>query len=99
MIDKSYELTQLADEDLENIAFYGFQQFGEVQAYQYHEGLIKQFDKITKTPLHYPVMDGFDLQYRRCVYQKHSIYFIDEESRVLIVRVLGKQDAVANLEH
>ena len=96
---KNYELSERADHDVENIAFYGMQQFGVTQAKIYHDGLIGQFEKIAKTPLHYPIVEGLDLNYRRCVYQKHSIYFINEGNRVLIVRVLGSQDISTSLGH
>lgn len=100
MPDKhSYELTKLADDDLENIAFYGMQQFGLDQARQYHEGLIRQFERAAESPLQFPVVDGFGTKYRRCVYQKHSIYYTIEEAGVLIVRILSRQDVRASLEH
>ena len=100
MLDKnSYELTELAATDIENIALQGLQQFGIDQARQYHDGLTRQLERLSESPLQYPTAEGLHPKYRRCVYQKHSIYYIIEEARVLIVRVLGRQDIRVSLGH
>lgn len=47
----SYHLSNLADEDLGNIAIYSIQRFGINQARLYRDGLFKTFEMISDFPL------------------------------------------------
>jgi toxin ParE1/3/4 len=47
----SYHLSNLADEDLGNIATYTIQRFGINQAKLYRDGLFKTFEMISDFPL------------------------------------------------
>jgi len=47
----SYHLSNLADEDLGNIATYSIQRFGINQARLYRDGLFKTFEMISDFPL------------------------------------------------
>ena len=88
----SYELAKVADEDFENILDYGIDTFGLKQALKYHNGMKQRFDELAKQPKLYPAVDHIRSGYRRSVYGSHSIYYRVEAKRVLIVRILGRQD-------
>ncbi len=88
-----YTLTNEAEKDLEEIALYGIEKFGIVKASEYHSGLEEQFEKIATNPKHGQRVDHVLQGYRRSVYVSHSIYYKVRPEDVLIVRVLGRQDA------
>ncbi len=88
----SYELSKAADEDFEKLFEFGIDTFGFAQALNYQQGMSKQFEKVADQPERYAAVDHIRRGYRRCVYHSHSIYYRVVADRVLIVRVLGKQD-------
>lgn len=87
-----YRLSKRADLDLESIADYGVSRFGIDRAHTYYQGLVKQLQQITQTPLRYPAVDDIRSGYRRCVYKSHSIYYTIGEEVILVIRVLGHQN-------
>ncbi len=89
----SYELTKAADEDFENIFDYGIDTFGLDQALKYLNGMKQRFGELAEQPRLYPAVDHIREGYRRSVYGSHSIYYRIEPKRVLIVRILGRQDS------
>lgn len=88
-----YELAPAAEEDLFNIALYGFRQFGLKQSDRYREGLKARFQVLATNPLQYPAVPHIRPGYRRSVYRAHSIYFRVKGKKVVIMRILGRQDA------
>jgi len=93
----NYRVSAEADADLEEILFFGAVQFGPRQARQYLEGLRSAFARIAANPLAYQAVDDLRSGYRRAVYQSHAIYFRADPDSVLIIRVLGQQDAAGTL--
>ncbi len=87
-----YELTKAAAEDFENMFEYGIDTFGLDQALKYHNGMKQRFDELAEQPKLYPAVDHIRTGYRRSVYGSHSIYYRIKPRRVLIVRILGRQD-------
>ncbi|RLA40732.1 MAG: type II toxin-antitoxin system RelE/ParE family toxin [Gammaproteobacteria bacterium] len=87
-----YELTQAADADFENIFDFGIDTFGLAQAIDYQQGMQKRFEELADQPERYAAVDHIRSGYRRCVYHSHSIYYRIEMNRVLIIRILGKQN-------
>ncbi len=87
-----YELVPEAERDLIEIALYGFENFGLVQSKQYYEGLVFRFQEIANYPQQHQSVDHIRPRYRRCVYRSHSIYYRIQGQRVLIMRILGRQD-------
>ncbi len=88
----NYELTKAAAEDFERIFDYGIDTFGLDQALKYLNGMKQRFDELAEQPRLYPAVDHIREGYRRSVYGSHSIYYRTETRRVLIVRILGRQD-------
>lgn len=88
----SYELTQAAAEDFENIFDFGIDAFGLVQATEYQRGMQKRFEALGDNPVLYAAVDHLRAGYRRSVYKSHSIYYRIEAGEVLIVRILGQQN-------
>ena len=87
-----YVLTVEAEFDIERIAYFGIDRFGELQARDYNALLFRQFARIASAPLRYPSAADIRPGYRRSVVGAHSIYFRILEGEVEIVRVLGRQD-------
>ena len=92
-----YRLSRRADSDLEEIAHYGIETFGIEQARRYRDGLKAHLTGIAQAPMRYPRIDDIRPGYRRSVYERHAIYYRLEGSHVLIVRILGRQDATTAL--
>lgn len=91
-------LTEAAATDLEEIALYGLQNFGARQTLRYRDGLKIRLTQIAETPLLYPAVDHIRPGYRRSVYECHVVYYkIDAQGGVVIVRILGQQDALRRL--
>ncbi len=88
-----YELTRAADEDFENILDYGIDMFGLDQALKYQNSMKQRFAELAAQPELYPAIDHIRGGYRRSAHGSHSIYYRVEAGRVLIVRILGNQDA------
>jgi len=88
----TYKLSREAENDVENIYYYGVVAFGFSQADQYYDGFIERFQRIADAPLMYPHASDIRENYRRNVYGAHSIYYRIETDRVFVVRVIGKQD-------
>lgn len=51
------------------------------------------FQRIAANPLAYQSADDLRPGYRWAVYQSHAIYYRPDSEGVLIVRVLGQQEA------
>jgi toxin ParE1/3/4 len=88
----SYELSEAAALDFENIFNFGIDTFGITQALEYQHGMKKRFVELANKPKLYAAVDDVRAGYRRSVYTSHSTYYRIEPNRVFIVRILGQQD-------
>lgn len=88
----SYRLSKAAENDLIQIAEYGYEQFGVTQSNKYRDQLKRRFVLIVKQPLFFPEVNHIHEGYRRSVCGSHSIYYKIEKDNILIVRILGRQD-------
>ncbi len=88
----NYRLSNKADFDFEQIAIYSEINFGAKVADKYLDDLALAFEKISINPLLYPVYDRGGMTLRKCVCNRHSIYFSIDEGGILIVRIIGKQE-------
>lgn len=88
----NYQLSNTAQNDLEDIFFYGMELFGIEQALRHKNGIEAQFEQMAKAPLLYQKLDEPLQKYRRCTYKGHSIYYLIEEQSIFIVRILKQQD-------
>jgi toxin ParE1/3/4 len=84
----SYRLTREAQADVEAIYRYSYEQFGESQADLYHQCLVERFEWLDDHPLYGRSAAQFAPDLRRSEYQSHVIFYLPEETGVLIVRVL-----------
>lgn len=89
----SYRLTRAADGDFESIFDFGIDQFGLVRADAYQRGMIERFAQLAERPSLYPSVGHIQPGLHRSVYQSHSIYYRVESEEIVIVRILGRQDA------
>ncbi|GBO87175.1 type II toxin-antitoxin system RelE/ParE family toxin [Marinobacter salsuginis] len=89
----NYQLSKRADEDFESIYLFGLLNFGLIQADAYVDGLEERFEQIAAQPDLYPAIDHLKPGYRLSVYQSHSIYYrVDESGVLIIIRILRNQD-------
>lgn len=92
-----YRLTHAADRDLERLFEFGIDRFGLDLALDYVDGMKAQFQAVADKPDLYQSVDHIRPGYRRCVYRAHSIYYMVGQDGVVIVRILGREHAQANL--
>jgi len=88
----SYRLTDAALADLDRLYEFGILNFGLVQADSYFDGLVDYFQVIAENPLSYVTVNEIRSGYRRAIYQSNSIYYYLENTVVVIVRILGRQN-------
>ncbi len=81
----------LAEEDLEDIWVYSFENHGERQADKYHDRLIKGMDLLANNPALGISCDDIRKGYRHFQFDKHIVYYKVEESILVIVRVLHER--------
>lgn len=90
-------ITNLADQDLNDLYVEGFTTWGEEQADRYYDGLVHRFTRICENPFMYQVVDEIGAGYRRSVYERHSIYYVIDGDAVEIRAVVKRQDFTARL--
>ena len=88
-----YRLSEAAEEDLTQIAQYGDAHYGVARSDRYRDQLKQRFSVLAESPLLYPAVDHIREGYRRSVCGAHSIYYRIDRDGIVIVRVLGRQDA------
>ena len=95
----THKLSNKAEDDLDRIYEYGLLHHGLEDADQYYDGLIERLEKLGESPYQYPAVDHIRTGYRLSVYGVNSIYYRIEQdrNRVLIVRVLGRQNPTKSL--
>nr|WP_136250314.1 type II toxin-antitoxin system RelE/ParE family toxin [Ningiella ruwaisensis] len=68
-------LSNEADQDLDAIYIEGFYKWGEKQADQYFDSLLKHFQLLSENPYLFRSVDEIKAGYRRSVCGKHAIYY------------------------
>jgi len=91
---KTYNLriTELADQDLDDLYEEGFKTWGLEQADSYYDGLIERFDRLCENPRLYQAIDDIRPGYRRSVYERHAIYYVIDYDAVEVRAVVKRQD-------
>lgn len=87
-----YSLTDAALDDLDSIYEYGILTFGLEQADRYYDGLVSYFQTVADSPYSHQIINQIRTGYRRAPYYSSSIYYRLDNSEVVIVRILGRQD-------
>ena len=88
-----YVLSAKADEDLDDIADYSLEIWGETLTQKYLIELIDCLEKIAETPDIGRDASEFSPNLKRFNYKAHSVFFMSTDTGILIVRILGqKQD-------
>lgn len=77
-------ITNVADQDLDDVYTEGFTTWDVAQADRYHDGLLERFERICEHPKMYPTVDDIRTGYRRSVYEKHATYYVVKEDAVEI---------------
>ena len=67
-----YYFSNTADKDLENLLEFGLDNFGEVVAVAYFDGLVERFQSMTDNPLQYPAVEEIRAGYRLSVSKSYS---------------------------
>jgi toxin ParE1/3/4 len=93
-----YKISQIAEEDIYQIARYTIRQFGVNQAKKYHNELKKTFELLASSPwigkeCHW-VCEGM----RRFEFKKHSIYYMPQTPFIFISRVIHQSVDVDELD-
>ena len=85
----NYVLTRRAEQDVENIAQYTLEKFGLQQADNYIQGLHQTLNTLTEYPTMGSNQSHIKAKNRRYVYRSHSVYYLAQNDKILILRILG----------
>ena len=88
---KTYTLSIRAQRDIEKIYQYTTIEFGEPQAESYLLGVNDCLQLLSAEPELAHNISDIRLGYFRYLYRKHSIFFKQRKSDILLVRVLHQQ--------
>ena len=86
---REYGLSEAVDKDLSDIYAFTYKEFGERQADAYFESLEECLMRLATNPKLGRELDRIRAGYRFFVHNRHSIYYKEARSGILIVRVLG----------
>lgn len=92
MTRRTLQITQDADQDLDDLYAYGFVTWGEAQADRYYDGLTTRLGQLCNQPFLYPAVDHIRAGYRRSIYKKHAVFYIVTDDAVEIRAVIRHQD-------
>lgn len=94
---KTVKLTPKASQDLEDIWFYGYQQFGEEQADKYILNISDIFQILGENCIGTPRPElGEYINALPC--ERHVIYFLQTDTDIIVIRILSQnQDAGRHL--
>jgi len=90
---RKYRLSKRADFDIAGIANYTIRQFGVKQARRYRDGSEKIFRGLAEYPNSGRSAGHLAPRLRRMNFESHVIFFLPDEDRVLIVRILHRRMA------
>lgn len=94
----SYNLSKIADADLDQIYEHSILEFGLGKAQEYFLGLHNSFSLLADNPLMGRDVSHIKEGYRRHEYKSHSVYYTVKDFDILIVKILHKhQDPFKNL--
>jgi len=83
--------TRPAEEDLNDIFKYSYENFGEEQAEKYYGGLEDRFIEILNGIAHSTDWSDVVPGMRRTNYERHAIFYERDADDVIILRVLHQQ--------
>ncbi len=93
-----YRLSPAAERDLEDIATYTRDQWGNEQASRYIDRLIATFDELARVPKAASACDHIRSGYRRRGVERHVVYFRITAYGIAIVRILhNRMDSTRHL--
>ena len=83
-----YQFTREADEDLDDIWFYGLGTWNVDQADRYYQQLIKMITHLSENPLHGKSEANIIESLRSYPSGSHRIYYMPEGDFITVIRVL-----------
>jgi toxin ParE1/3/4 len=93
-----FRLSKKARQDLDDIADYTYETFGELQADKYGEELLSAFLLLAERPRIGKAVSGLISNLRSFPFQAHVIYYNAEGNGIFIVRILHSgQDPARHL--
>ena len=87
----NYSLSEKADADIEDIYEYGLLTFGLSQAQTYLLELHERFQMLSENPNYGRSASHLAERLKRFEYQSHVIFYVPQDSGILIVRVLRQE--------
>ncbi len=86
-----YRLSKKADSDIANHYEHGILNFGFEQAHSYLLGLYEYLQSLADNPMFGRNAEELAPELRRFEYGSHVIFYMPEDTGILIVRVLRKE--------
>ncbi|MCW9687622.1 type II toxin-antitoxin system RelE/ParE family toxin [Proteus terrae] len=93
-----YKLSELAEEDIYQIACYTIQQFGVIQAKKYHDDLKRTFELLARASWIGRECSWVCNGMRRLEFKKHSIYYLPKNNTLFIARLIHHSMDVDSLD-
>jgi toxin ParE1/3/4 len=87
----NYQISKAAELDISELYIQGILKHGIILADQYYDGLIEQFEFLAKNPDIGFNSNELAANLQRFPYGRHTIFFINIRTVVLIVRILGEE--------
>lgn len=88
----SFEVSELAKQDLKEVHQYGVRRWGEVQADRYFNALYDHIEAMARDPLRFPLAEGTLPGCRRSVFRAHAVYFEISDGSLTILSIIRSQD-------
>jgi len=83
-------LSRRAAQDIQEIADYGFANFGIAKSREYGQGLEKCIKHLAESPSIGVVAGELAVGLRRYKYESHWIFYVEQNREILVVRILQK---------
>ena len=87
----TYQLSHKAEEDIFECYQYGISRYGLIKASEYIQGLQQQYVELCENPFMGKRVRDVVPGLRKIPYISHVSFYLPRPSKLLIVRVLGKE--------
>lgn len=91
-----YHYTDKSEDDITNILDYGIDKYGIKMAVFYYDALIKKCEDAADRPHTFPKFDLLYPKSRRAKSDVHNIYVVENESEIIIGRILHLRAEYSN---
>lgn len=92
MPTRSYQLSRVAEFDMDELYRNGIHNWGVAQADAYYDALLEHFNLLCENPFMFQTVEDIRAGHRRSVCKAHAIYYRVFDTYVEIMAVVKHQD-------